>query len=65
MRIESFEPVVSTHAKILILGTMPSVLSLEKQEYYGNPQNAFWRILFGLWGRPAPAASSETKSTRS
>ncbi len=52
-------PVAREDARVLILGTMPSVLSLEKQEYYGNPQNAFWRILFGLWGRPAPAAYAE------
>lgn len=37
MRIESFEPVVSTHAKILILGTMPSVRSLREQFYYAHP----------------------------
>jgi len=29
---------------------MPSVASLEKHEYYGKPQNAFWRIMGDLIG---------------
>ena len=28
---------------------MPSVASLEKQQYYGKPQNAFWRIMGELF----------------
>lgn len=48
-RIQSFAPLLSTEPKVLILGTMPSVKSLEQQEYYGNRQNAFWKILFALF----------------
>ena len=51
---EGFPPLAEKNARVLILGTMPSVQSLEKLQYYGNPQNAFWRILFSLWGRPLP-----------
>jgi len=29
---------------------MPSVASLDKQEYYGKTQNAFWRIMGELFG---------------
>jgi len=46
--IYSFEPIVPYKAKILILGSMPSVLSLEKQQFYGNAQNRFWNVLFFL-----------------
>ncbi len=46
--IESFEPIESRNSKILILGSMPSVISLNKYQYYGNPQNAFWKIIFDL-----------------
>ncbi|AJA69445.1 MULTISPECIES: DNA-deoxyinosine glycosylase [Myroides] len=48
-RITSFQPIVDANAKVLILGTMPSIKSLLYQEYYGNRQNAFWKILFCLF----------------
>lgn len=52
----SFPPTSQPDARVLILGTVPSVVSLEKQQSYGHPQNAFWRImgeLFGAgWGVP-------------
>ncbi|WP_244140792.1 DNA-deoxyinosine glycosylase [Kaistella flava (ex Peng et al. 2021)] len=48
-RISSFPPIVSKNSKILILGSVPGVKSLEMQEYYAHPQNKFWRILFELF----------------
>ncbi len=47
--IESFEPIASKNSKILILGSMPSVISLNRHQYYGNRQNAFWKIIFELF----------------
>jgi TDG/mug DNA glycosylase family protein len=38
---------------VLVLGSAPSILSLQKQEYYGNPRNAFWPLMAELLGRPA------------
>ena len=43
--LNSFEAIVTKHAKVLILGSMPSVVSLEKQEYYGFKHNRFWKIM--------------------
>ena len=49
MPIYSFEPIVNDQCKVLILGTMPGVMSLRKQQYYGYEHNAFWRIMYGLF----------------
>ncbi len=40
----TFAPVVPVPAKILILGTIPSVKSRENSFYYGHPQNRFWKV---------------------
>lgn len=48
-RISSFPPFVDHSSKILILGSIPGVKSLEKQQYYAHPQNKFWRIIFELF----------------
>lgn len=45
-----FPPIAAPDARVLILGTLPSVQSLAKQQYYGNPQNAFWPIMGELFG---------------
>jgi TDG/mug DNA glycosylase family protein len=49
-RIQSFPPVCNANAKLLILGSMPGKKSLEKHQYYGHPQNAFWKIMGELAG---------------
>ena len=48
-KIESFPPIIETDSRILILGSMPGVESLRKREYYGNPRNHFWQIIFALF----------------
>ena len=42
LKITGFKPVVGKKPVVLILGSMPSVASLERREYYGNPGNHFW-----------------------
>ncbi|WP_369765080.1 DNA-deoxyinosine glycosylase [Flavobacterium sp. WC2429] len=46
--ITSFSPFINSETKILILGTMPGIASLEKQEYYAHPRNHFWKIMCTL-----------------
>ena len=43
-----FEPIIALDAKILILGSMPSTISINLQQYYGHPRNAFWPIMDAL-----------------
>lgn len=47
-RISSFPPIVDSSSKILILGSVPGVKSLQMQQYYAHPQNKFWKLLFHL-----------------
>ena len=58
-RIEAFGPVAPPGARVLILGSMPSVQSLNKGFYYAHPQNAFWRIIAEVYGEPVPAQIPE------
>jgi len=41
----SFAPIVNRNSRILILGSFPSVLSVEHKFYYANERNHFWPIM--------------------
>lgn len=44
-----FSPVVNDECTMLILGSMPGLRSLERQEYYAHPQNRFWPLIASLY----------------
>lgn len=48
--LEGLPPIVGHIPSTLVLGNMPSVMSLAARQYYGNPRNAFWRITGEVYG---------------
>lgn len=48
-RLQGLPPLVGPATRVLVLGSFPSVKSLQWQQYYAHPQNHFWRIMQALW----------------
>lgn len=46
---EGLPPLGRVDARVLILGSFPSEISLERQEYYANHRNQFWKIMGQLF----------------
>jgi TDG/mug DNA glycosylase family protein len=66
VHIQSFPPIASRTARVLILGTMPGKASLREGQYYAHPQNVFWRILGEILGfDPASPYDARVASVQS
>jgi hypoxanthine-DNA glycosylase len=48
--LHSMAPIIEADSRVLILGTMPSTISLQMREYYANPRNHFWSIMYAIYG---------------
>ena len=51
-KINSFEPIIDSKSRVLILGSMPGRESLNRKEYYAHPRNQLWKIVFALFNMP-------------
>lgn len=57
-----FEPIIPSSPKILILGTMPSVVSIDQAFYYAHPRNAFWPIIASLVSKSLVSADDKRQA---
>lgn len=53
--LKAFPAIANTYCHTLILGSMPGVQSLNQQQYYAHPRNAFWSIMQAITGVDADA----------
>ena len=59
--IHTIDPVFDEHAKILILGSFPSVKSRESGFFYGHPRNRFWKVTAAVFKDDVPITIEEKK----
>ena len=48
----SFDWLAAPDAQILIVGSMPGIASLQQQQYYAHPRNAFWPVMQRIFNWP-------------
>ncbi|WP_233206718.1 DNA-deoxyinosine glycosylase [Caulobacter sp. FWC2] len=58
-----FPPVVDANTRVLVLGSLPGEASLAVSQYYGNPRNAFWRLMEGVIDTPLVPLAYDARLT--
>lgn len=62
MKKSGFPPIIDQSTEILILGSLPSDKSILANEYYANPQNQFWKIIFAIFNNNNPLYDYKEKT---
>lgn len=62
--VHPLKPLWTPDAKILILGSFPSVKTREAAFFYGHPQNRFWPLMSALLGIDPPLRATEPDRAR-
>ena len=63
-KLYCFAPLVDKNTKILVIGTMPGVASLQAAEYYAFKHNAYVTIIFKLTGTETQNYAEKIKLLR-
>lgn len=58
---QSFQPLATDDAEVLILGSIPGDRSIELQQYYGHLQNRFWQVIAAITGSELPTTYTEKR----
>lgn len=56
-----FPPVADNNITRMIIGSMPGIASLNANQYYAHPRNAFWKIIARLFDADYPFQNYEDK----
>jgi len=56
-----FPPVVDTHTRVLVLGSLPGEASLAQSQYYAHKQNRFWHLMGDTIGMDLPSLDYDAR----
>jgi hypoxanthine-DNA glycosylase len=54
-----FPPIAGRDAHTLILGSLPGQRSLQMQQYYAHPHNAFWKLIAAIFSVEGPLSYAQ------
>src|SRR5574344_2168203 len=55
----SLKPIIDESSQILILGSLPSVISRKEEFYYANKSNRFWQVISSIYQVKIPNNNDE------